>query len=264
MFIQCCNSAGGVTGELQFNKRVPIFNIHLVRCYLSSRASTEGWRRRWYVKRSDEKTSQGKRGVVRNLMRCWFMVRILDPCSCHFPSGLLLLPPSRPTPALPPACATAQKPAFSTSSPNSAMSVPSCAPSPGWIQNPGAGSHEGSTLPYFQERVQTYMPSCAMRSASYRLLGYPFSSRQSGPRSTLPEPNYGGVTSLSSGGGWKSASSRWRSYCVFFFNYPVAKILYQHSEYMSYYLLLVALWIWTYSAVVLIMSCSGWGQQPSA
>lgn len=48
MFIHCCNSAWGGTDELQFNKRVHIFNIHLVRCYFSSGAS----RRSWYV---DEK-----------------------------------------------------------------------------------------------------------------------------------------------------------------------------------------------------------------
>lgn len=67
------------------------------------------------------------------------------PCSCHLPSGLPRLPPSRPTPTFPSS--------LHNSSNSPAFPHP---PFPGWIQSPGAG--EGSTLPYFQESFQTYMP----------------------------------------------------------------------------------------------------------
>lgn len=94
------------------------------------------------------------------------------PRSCRLPSGMPHLPPSRPAATLRPACTTRpKKPASFSSSPKFA-SVPSCTLSPGWIQHRGSG--EGSTLPYFQETVQTYMATRAMKSASYWLFRCPF------------------------------------------------------------------------------------------
>lgn len=106
------------------------------------------------------------------------------PCSCHPPSGP---PPSlsrliqKNTPSLQP------PPKFSGLC-LILRSFPWLDPEPSVLVLVRV-----STLPYFQETFQTYMPTRAMRSASYRLFGYPFSSHPSGHRSTL-----------TSAGGWKS------------------------------------------------------------
>lgn len=74
---------------------VHVFNIHLVRCYLSSGVLIQGWKR----KSKDEKMRQRKREshCHKAVMRCWFMVCDMQarphrglcplPCSCHLPSG---------------------------------------------------------------------------------------------------------------------------------------------------------------------------------
>lgn len=109
IFKSCLHSAATVTDELQFNKALRVFNIHLVRCYLSSEASIQGWKR----KRKDG----GKRGRgeenhgTKSVMRCWFMVHDVrahpheglcpPPVHVIFHLDHQHLPPSPSTPTLP-------------------------------------------------------------------------------------------------------------------------------------------------------------------
>lgn len=58
--MRCCCWAWGATGELQFNKRVHIFNIHLLRRYLSSGTQIWGWRKVDLLKKQDEKKKKNK------------------------------------------------------------------------------------------------------------------------------------------------------------------------------------------------------------
>lgn len=124
--------------------------------------------------KDEKQAKQGGKKRVVVMLRCRFMVRNMPPppppsphqglcpypCSCRLPSGpaqrIQKNPPSLHPPQILPC-----------------LSHLALLP-PGWIQNPGAGAVEGSTLPYFQETFQTYMPGCVIWSASNRLLGHPF------------------------------------------------------------------------------------------
>lgn len=145
-------------------------------------ASIQGWKKSWFVKRRDEK----KKTIQRKTMLLWnwwdaglwsaTCRRILSqglcphPCLCHPPSGLSHLP-HRPT--------YPNSPSNSYNRPKTRLFF--ILPKFSHLALlPLAGfrtlvllymAADGSTLPYFQETVQTYMPIHAMRSARYRLLG---------------------------------------------------------------------------------------------
>lgn len=181
MFIHCCNSAWGGTDELQFNKRVHIFNIHLVRCYFSSGAS----RRSWYV---DEKNKWS------SWTWCWFTrdsahlpVRVIFHLDYH--ASLPVDPPQ----LYPPACTTHPTAQLFLILPKSPPTVRPILHSFPWLDSE-PWCWWGIHPPIFSGKLPDVH---ARPSASYPLSAWlSFSLHQPGHCSTLLQPNYGGATSV--------------------------------------------------------------------
>lgn len=123
--------------------------------------------------KDEKQAKQGGEKRVVVMLRCRFMVRNMQP------------PPTQSSPGTLPISSFVSSSIWTSAThPKNPPSLhpPQILPClshlallpPGWIQNPGAGAVEGSTLPYFQETFQTYMPGCVIWSASNRLLGHPF------------------------------------------------------------------------------------------
>lgn len=213
MFIHRSNSVSQMSCSLI--KGVHIFNIHLIRCYLSSGASIQGWKKSWFVKTRDEKQQKilfRERDVVVKLMRCWFLVCNMQaypqpgtlPTSVFVSSSIwTITPPSQAN--VPQLSLQLVQPSKNPPFLHPPQILPSCTPSPGWIQNPGSAVHGCGRIhpPIFPGNSPDIHANpcyeiCQISAAWLVFFFFPYTSLVIAPhRSTL----FG--HSPSSSGGWK-------------------------------------------------------------